>query len=161
MELSESQRSRMIRNFFLASIPSFLLALVYVAIGMSLQGHPDYMGIDVYIFTAVGSVSMVLGSVMYYIHHSDLSETLAFAGNIGFWLFLGAEDVFVYLICMPIGKCGYPEHLAWLNDSVYGYIGTQILGLENVIFSYLVVWVIWAGSLVLIWNLGMYYLDFD
>ena len=121
---------------------ALLLALAYVLIGVNLTSNSQYSVIDNYVYF----ISLLMGILVtggYFLYFKDYSESLAILITLFWSLFLGLEDLFVYLLLWKFP----PDTMIWLNNSLIGY-ASNFLGFTNVSNIFLILFVIITGIIV-------------
>lgn len=152
---SKEKASRMVKLLLLSALPSIILSAVYVFVGMPLNGHEMYSLINTYAVVLTGVLGVTVFPLFYWMHHKDLSESFAVAINVLYWLGLGSQDLFVYLICLPAGKCSYPGGMPWLDHTIHGAMAS-FLGLESATLPLLFIWVMFSTAVMVVVNYLIY-----
>jgi len=129
------------------------LAAAYAVVGIQLQGIPSYPVVDAYAFTITTFLAAVL-VLGYFLRYRDVSETVAFAAIIAWAVYLGLEDILVYVFLRePV-----PSRLPWLDSSPVGIVAT-VLGFDTVTRTALFSVVVGSGVVVGVVVYGLYRFD--
>lgn len=138
---------------FLGAGSAFVLAAIYVAVGQSLLGNPDYNQIDFYVF-ALTIGQAFLWSIYFGLRRFDISQGAMILFSAAYFLGSGWEDFFVYLIDMNSQMTGHLPHLDvphWI-----GYWSTEVLWFDQV--TGVAVYATMITTFFLIWLPGMWVL---
>jgi hypothetical protein len=121
------------------------LAAAYVfGGGINLVGTPNFSQVDSYAF----SITLFVGSLVpltWLVFTRDISTAAGVALSMGWSMYFGLEDAFVYLFYSG----SMPAKLPWLNDSLVGQVAS-FLGFDEVTRTALYIVIVATGIVLVV-----------